>query len=191
MKLLRLIALIGVLLMAKNAAAQPIDLDNTLYLDLKDGRVVIEMYPAKAPNHVERIKELTREGFYNGKLWHRVIDGFMAQTGSANGDGIGGSDKPNLQAEFNDISHVRGVVSMARTSDPNSANSQFFIMLADQPSLDGQYTAWGRVVSGMEFVDNIKKGDQSNNGTVDNPDKIVKMTVAADEAKANQKTAKK
>lgn len=177
--------------MAKNAAAQPIDLDNTLYLDLKDGRVVIEMYPAKAPKHVARIKELTREGFYNGKLWHRVIDGFMAQTGSASGDGIGGSDKPNLQAEFNDISHVRGVVSMARTSDPNSANSQFFIMLADQPSLDGQYTAWGRVVSGMEFVDNIKKGDQSNNGSVDNPDKIVKMTVAADEAKANQKTAKK
>lgn len=189
MNLFRLIALtVGVFFMA-NAHAQTPDLENTLYLDLKDGRVVIEMYPDKAPNHVARIKELTREGYYDGKLWHRVIDGFMAQTGSANGDGTGGSGKPDLKAEFNDISHVRGVVSMARTMDPNSANAQFFIMLADQPSLDGQYTAWGRVVSGMEFVDNIKKGDPDDNGTVEDPDAIIKMTVAADEVKANQKTA--
>lgn len=159
------------------------DLENTLYMDLKDGRVVIEMMPDVAPNHVARIKELTREGYYNGKLWHRVISGFMAQTGSPNGDGVGGSAKPNLKAEFNNVSHKRGIVSMARTMDPNSANAQFFIMLADNPGLDGQYTVWGKVVSGMEHVDAIKKGSEWDNGTVTDPDKIVKMTVAADEKK--------
>ena len=164
--------------MMTDAAAM--DLENTLYLDLKDGRVTIEMFPDVAPNHVARIKELTREGYYDGKLWHRVIDGFMAQTGSPNGDGVGGSDKENLKAEFNDVRHERGVVSMARTMDPNSANAQFFIMLSPSTHLDGQYTAWGRVVNGMSLVDNIKKGDQRDNGAVDNPDSIIKMTVASD-----------
>lgn len=154
--------------------------ENTLYMDVPAGRVVIEMYPDKAPNHVARIKELTREGYYDGKLWHRVIDGFMAQTGSPQGNGIGGSDKPDLEAEFNDIQHVRGVASMARTQNPNSANAQFFIMLADAPHLDGQYTAWGRVIEGMENIDALKKGDSARNGTVDNPDAILKMQVAAD-----------
>lgn len=156
------------------------DPENTLLMDLKDGRVVIEMYPAKAPNHVARIKELTREGYYDGKVWHRVIDGFMAQTGSPKGDGIGGSDKPDLKAEFNDMSHVRGTASMARTMAPDTANAQFFIMLASNPGLDGEYTVWGQVIDGMDHVDAIKKGDKYRNGTVDSPDKIVKMTVAAD-----------
>lgn len=155
------------------------DLENTLYLDLKDGRVTIEMYPDKAPNHVARIKQLARDGFYDGIVFHRVINGFMAQTGDPTGTGMGGSGQ-NLNAEFNDVAHTRGVVSMARAMDPNSADSQFFIMFADAPHLDGQYTAWGKVIDGMEHVDNIKKGNQSNNGTVNNPDKIVKMTVAAD-----------
>lgn len=157
------------------------DPENTLFLDLNDGRVTIEMFPEKAPQHVERIKELTREGYYNGKLWHRVINGFMAQTGSPNGDGIGGSSKPDLKAEFNDMAHTRGIVSMARTAMPNTANAQFFIVLKSSPFLDGQYTVWGRVIDGMEHVDNIKKGDPSDNGSVTNPDEIVKMTVAADD----------
>ena len=168
--------------MSKAAVAQTSNLENTLYLDLKDGRVVIEMYPDVAPNHVARIKELAREGYYNGKKWHRVIDGFMAQTGSPNGDGIGGSSKPDLKAEFNNMKHVRGAVSMARTALPNSANAQFFIMLAPNSGLDGQYTVWGQVKEGMEFVDNIKKGDRYDNGAVTDPDVIVKMIVAADEA---------
>lgn len=169
---------------ANAAAPEGLDLENTLYLDLKDGRVTIKMFPDKAPAHVARLKELTREGYYNGKKWHRVIDGFMAQTGSPNGDGMGGSSKPDLKAEFNDVMHVRGVASMARSMSPNSANAQFFIMLKANGGLDGQYTAWGQVVEGMEFVDSIKKGDEFDNGTVTNPDVIVKMTVAADEAAA-------
>ena len=160
--------------------AQAMDLENTLYLELKDGTVTIEMFPEAAPNHVARIKELTREGYYNGKLWHRVIGGFMAQTGSPKGNGIGGSDKPDLEAEFNDIKHERGIVSMARTNNPDSANAQFFIMLAPSRHLDGQYTVWGRVVDGMDLVDNIKKGDQYDNGSVTDPDEIVSMKVAAD-----------
>lgn len=172
--------ILGVFLMTTAHAAPTTDAENTLYLDLKDGRVTIEMFPDVAPNHVARIKELTREGYYNGKLWHRVIDGFMAQTGSPNGDGIGGSSKPDLAAEFNSKMHARGVVSMARTMAPNSANAQFFIMLAPNSGLDGQYTVWGQVVDGMEHVDNIKKGDRYDNGTVTNPDTIVKMQVAAD-----------
>lgn len=165
---------------AAKAAETTADMANTLYLDLKDGRVTIEMFPDKAPNHVARIKELTREGYYNGKLFHRVIDGFMVQTGSPNGDGIGGSSKPDLAQEFNDVHHARGIVSMARTMNPNSANAQFFIMLDDNSSLDGQYTVWGKVTSGMEYVDSIKKGDALDNGTVSNPDKIIKMTLAED-----------
>lgn len=165
------------------AAPATTDLENTLYLDLKDGRVTIKMFPEQAPNHVKRIKELVREHYYDGKKWHRVIDGFMAQTGSPNGDGIGGSAKPDLKNEFNGMSHVRGVASMARTNDPNSANAQFFIMLASNPGLDGQYTVWGQVIDGMDKIDNIKKGDRANNGLVTAPDVIVKMTVAADAQK--------
>ncbi|MBO7619346.1 MAG: peptidylprolyl isomerase [Victivallales bacterium] len=156
------------------------DKENTLYLDLKDGRVVIEMLPNVAPKHVARIKELVRQGFYDGIVFHRVIDGFMAQTGDPTGTGMGGSGK-KLPAEFNSEPHVRGTASMARAMDPNSADSQFFICFADARFLDRQYTVWGKVTSGMEFVDKIKKGDSRQNGTVSNPDKIVKMQVAADE----------
>ncbi len=156
------------------------DKENTLYLDLKDGRVVIEMLPNAAPKHVARIKELVRQGFYDGIVFHRVIDGFMAQTGDPTGTGMGGSGK-KLPAEFNSEPHVRGTASMARAMDPNSADSQFFICFADARFLDRQYTVWGKVTSGMEFVDKIKKGDSRQNGTVSNPDKIVKMQVAADE----------
>ena len=155
------------------------DKENTLYLDLKDGRVVIEMLPNAAPKHVARIKELVRQGFYDGIVFHRVIDGFMAQTGDPTGTGMGGSGK-KLPAEFNSEPHVRGTASMARAMDPNSADSQFFICFADARFLDRQYTVWGKVTSGMEFVDKIKKGDSRQNGTVANPDKIVKMQVAAD-----------
>jgi peptidylprolyl isomerase len=156
------------------------DKENTLYLDLKDGRVIIELLPKVAPKHVARIKELVRQGFYDGIVFHRVIDGFMAQTGDPLGTGMGGSGK-KLAAEFNSEPHVRGTVSMARAMDPNSADSQFFICFADARFLDRQYTVWGKVVSGMEFVDKIKKGDSNRNGVVSNPDKIVKMLVAADE----------
>lgn len=156
------------------------DKENTLYLDLKDGRVVIELLPKAAPKHVARIKELVRQCFYDGIVFHRVIDGFMAQTGDPLGTGMGGSGK-KLAAEFNSEPHVRGTVSMARAMDPNSADSQFFICFADARFLDRQYTVWGKVVSGMEFVDKIKKGDPNRNGVVYNPDKIVKMQVAADE----------
>lgn len=155
------------------------DKENTIYLDLKDGRVVIELNAAAAPQTAARIKELTRKGFYDGIVFHRVIPGFMAQTGDPTGTGAGGSGK-KLQAEFNKTPHVRGTVSMARASDPNSADSQFFICFADARFLDGQYTAFGRVTSGMEFVDRIKAGSSANNGAVSNPDKIVKMQVAAD-----------
>jgi len=162
-------------------AASAGDLENTLYMDLKDGRVVIELRPDLAPKAVERVKLLTRKGFYNGTPFHRVIAGFMAQGGDPTGTGTGGSDLPNLPAEFSATEHfVRGTVGAARTSDPDSANSQFYIMFAPAPNLDGQYTIWGRVVKGMEFIDKIKKGDAANNGTVDTPDKIVKMQVAAD-----------
>ncbi|MEQ1888696.1 MAG: peptidylprolyl isomerase [Alphaproteobacteria bacterium] len=154
--------------------------EDTLYLDLKDGRVVIELYPEIAPGHVERIKTLARKGFYNGIVFHRVIEGFMAQTGDPTGTGAGGSDLPDLKAEFNDSKHVRGTLSMARSADPDSANSQFFICFTAAAFLDGQYTAFGRVVSGMEHVDAIKRGDEGDNGQVNDPDKIVKLQVAAD-----------
>jgi peptidylprolyl isomerase len=166
---------------AAATAANP--LENTLYMELKDGRVVIQLLPEVAPNHVKRIKELVRQGFYDGVPFHRVIDGFMAQTGDPTGTGTGGSGQ-KLDAEFNAEKHVRGTVSMARAADPNSADSQFFIMLEEAPHLDGNYTAFGKVIEGMEFVDKIKKGSGAN-GMVSEPDKIVKLKVAADEAPAD------
>lgn len=161
------------------ANGKTMDPENTLYLDLKDGRVVIELKPELAPNHVARIKELVRVGFYDGLLFHRVIDGFMAQTGDPKGNGTGGSGQ-NLKAEFSREKHVRGTLSMARAAHPDSADSQFFIMFDDSPHLDNQYTIWGQVVEGMDFVDKIKKGGGAN-GSVSNPDQIIKMTIAADE----------
>jgi len=155
------------------------DLENTLYLDLSYGRVVIQLRPDKAPKTVARIKELARQHFYDGTPFHRVIADFMAQGGDPTGTGTGGSGK-TLPAEFSDLKHERGTVSMARSSDPNSADSQFFICFAPAPYLDGQYTAFGQVIEGMEFVDRIKKGDPSNNGLVMVPDRVVKMRVAAD-----------
>ena len=160
--------------------------ENTLYMDVPFGRVVIAMRPDLAPNTCAQIKTLVRRGFYDGIVFHRVIDGFMVQTGDPTGTGSGGSGN-KLRAEFSNEKHVRGIVSMARTADPNSADSQFFIMLGDAPSLDGQYTIWGEVESGMEFVDKIKKGDAARNGAVTNPDKIIKMQVAADAIKAGEK----
>lgn len=145
-----------------------------IYMDLEDGMVVIKSFPSLAPVHVERIEELVKQGFYDGVVFHRVIEGFMAQTGDPTGTGSGGSGK-NLPAEFSDKPHKRGIVSMARASNPNSADSQFFIMFADAPYLDGQYTVWGEVVEGMQFVDKIKKGSSANNGIVNNPDKIIRM----------------
>ena len=177
----KLLAALTVIFSA-STAAQAADPENTLYLDLKDGRVVIEMRPDLAPNHVKRIKELVRQHFYDGIVFHRVIDGFMAQTGDPTGTGMGGSGQ-KLAAEFNNEPHVRGVVSMARAQSPDSADSQFFIVLADSNFLDKQYTIWGKVVSGMEFVDKIKKGSKADNGAVADPDKIVKMQVATDEKK--------
>ncbi len=154
------------------------DLENTLYLDVADGRVVIEMRPDLAPNHVARIKELVRDGFYDGIVFHRVIDGFMAQTGDPTGTGAGGSGK-KLDAEFSDEKHVRGVVSMARAQSPNSADSQFFIVFDEAPWLDNQYTVWGQVTEGMEHIDAIKKGDERT-GAVRDPDAIVRIRVASD-----------
>ena len=154
------------------------DPENTLYLDLEHGRVVIELRPDLAPNHVARIKELTREGFYDGIVFHRVIDGFMAQSGDPTGTGTGGSGQ-NLKAEFSKEPHERGTTSMARAGHPDSADSQFFIVFERAPHLDGQYTVWGKVVEGMDNVDLIKKGVPGS-GMVDGPDKIVKMQVAAD-----------
>jgi peptidylprolyl isomerase len=175
-----LAAMLGLtLLMA--TPLQAADLENTLYLDLTYGRVVIELRPDLAPNHVKRIKELVRQHFYDGIVFHRVIAGFMAQTGDPTGTGMSGSGQ-NLKAEFSSEPHVRGTVSMARASDPDSADSQFFICFANARFLDGQYTVWGKVVSGMEFVDQIHKGSESDNGVVPEGerDKIVKMQVAAD-----------
>lgn len=155
------------------------DRENTLYLDLKDGRVVIELRPDLAPNHVARIKELAREGYYDGLKFHRVIAGFMAQTGCPHGTGTGGSGQ-KLKGEFSREKHVRGTCSMARAASPDSADSQFFIVFDDAPHLDGKYSVWGKVVEGMDFVDNIKKGSAARNGAVEDPDVIVRMQVAAD-----------
>jgi len=148
--------------------------ENMINLETTQGKVVIETRPDLAPNHVARIKELVREGFYDGVVFHRVIEGFMAQTGCPQGTGTGGSGK-KLKAEFNREPHVRGTVSMARAQDPNSGDSQFFICFDDAGFLDGQYTVWGKVTEGMENVDKIKRGEP-----VRNPDKIVKATLAAD-----------
>jgi cyclophilin family peptidyl-prolyl cis-trans isomerase len=157
------------------------DAENTLILDLKTGPVVIELKPDVAPNHVARIKELARKGFYDGVVFHRVIPGFMAQTGDPTGTGSGGSDLPDLKAEFSATPHKRGTVSMARTSNPNSANSQFFICFDDASWLDRQYSVWGQVVEGMEHVDAIKKGGDHNNGAISgDPDKILKARIEAD-----------
>jgi len=159
---------------------------NIMILKLSYGEVEIELYPEKAPNHVERFKRLAEEGKYNGVVFHRVIDGFMAQTGDVKfGNtnspefnlslaGTGGSDLPDLKAEFTDIAHTRGVLSAARSADPNSANSQFFICFESAPHLDRQYSAFGKVIKGMEFIDKIKKGDP-NSGAVSNPDKIISI----------------
>ena len=157
-----------------------LDLENTLYLELKNGRVVIQLHPELAPKHVERVKLLARENFYDGTPFHRVIEGFMAQGGDPTGTGTSGSSYPDLPAEFtNKKSFLRGTVGAARTANPNSANSQFYIMFAPAPHLDGQYTIWGQVVSGMELVDQIKRGS-GGGGTVSNPDKIVTLRVASD-----------
>ena len=159
------------------------DPENNLILDLKTGPVTIALRPDLAPGHVARIKELTRRGFYDGVVFHRVIPGFMAQTGDPTGTGSGGSDLPDLKAEFSDARHKRGTVSAARTANPNSANSQFFICFDDAPWLDRQYSVWGEVVGGMEHVDAIKKGGEHNNGAISGePDKILKARIAADKA---------
>jgi peptidyl-prolyl cis-trans isomerase B (cyclophilin B) len=152
--------------------------EETLILDLKTGPVTIKLRPDLAPNHVARIKELAGKGFYDGVVFHRVIPGFMAQTGDPTGTGTGGSDLPDLKAEFSSASHKRGTCSMARTANPNSANSQFFICFDDAPWLDRQYTVWGEVVSGMEHVDAIKKGGDHNNGAISGePDKMLKARI--------------
>jgi cyclophilin family peptidyl-prolyl cis-trans isomerase len=154
-----------------------LDPENTLVMETTKGKVVIKLRPDLAPAHVERLKELSRKGFYDGIVFHRVIDGFMAQVGCPHGTGTGGSDLPDLKAEFNAEPHVRGVCSMARSQNPNSANSQFFIVFEDARFLDKQYTAWGQVVEGMENVDRIKRGEP-----VRDPDSIVSMKVMADVA---------
>jgi peptidylprolyl isomerase len=151
---------------------------DTLVIDLKSGQVVIKLRPDLAPKHVERVKALAAKGFYNGVKWHRVMDGFMAQTGDPTGTGMGGSDLPDLPAEFTKEPYKRGTIGAARTQNPNSANSQFFICFTDDGCsfLTGQYTVWGQVVSGMEHVDKIKRGAQGS-GMVDNPDVMVKVSV--------------
>ncbi len=153
------------------------DPENTLLMETSQGSVVIQLRPDLAPKHVERIKMLVRDGFYDGILFHRVIDGFMAQTGCPDGRGTGGSSHPNLEAEFNPEPHARGVCSMARASSPNSANSQFFICFDDASFLDNQYTAWGQVISGMENVDKLQRGEPPRS-----PDRMVSVKVAADVA---------
>jgi cyclophilin family peptidyl-prolyl cis-trans isomerase len=185
-----LIVLAG--LVTASVSAYAADPENTMIITLKDGDVTIALRPDLAPKHVAQIKKLVREHAYDNVAFHRVIDGFMAQTGdvkfgnmnkgfNAQAVGTGGSDLPDLPAEFSQTEHYkRGVVGMARSQDPNSANSQFFIMFAPAPPLDGQYTIVGNVVSGMELVDHIKKGDEADNGTVTDPDRMIKVRIAAD-----------
>jgi len=171
----RLLILLATMVgLMSDAEAVELDKENILYLDLEFGRVMIAMRPDVAPNHVARVKELVRQGFYDGLAFHRVIEGFMAQGGDPAGNGTGGSGQ-NIDAEFNNLPHVRGTVSMARAGDPNSADSQFFICFTRAAYLDGDYTVWGRVMAGMEFVDMIQRGEPPRN-----PSKIVKMQVAAD-----------
>ena len=184
--MIRVLAFVVALVCAAPAIAQvqlPAGLDpqNTVLLDTKYGRVVIKLRNDIAPKHAERIKQLARDGFYNNVPFHRVIAGFMAQTGDGQyGNGTGGSKYPPLKAEFSNVPYVRGVVGMARTQDPNSANSQFFIMFTEKSSLNGQYTVIGQVVSGMDAVDKLKKGPEAANGAVSDPDKMLKVQVAAD-----------
>jgi peptidylprolyl isomerase len=184
MKLTRRLLLAAVAFSAVLGAASVVRAeDELLYLDTKDGRVAIKLRPDLAPKHVERIKRLAKEHFYDNIVFHRVIDGFMAQAGDPDGTGMGSSRYPDLKAEFSDLPFKRGTVAMARQpGDKDSANSQFFICYADAPQLQGKYTIWGEVISGMDVVDKIKKGDKSNNGMVVGPDKIVKMRVAGDES---------
>ena len=167
------------MLITTMGAAMAADLENTLYLETKDGRIVIELRPDLAPKHVARIKELVREKFYDGIVFHRVIEGFMVQTGDPEGN-VRVVRARICRREFTSEKHVRGTVSMARSASPSSADSQFFIMLGDSPHLDNKYSIWGQVTSGMEIVDMIKKGDSSRNGSVSDPDKIVTFRVAAD-----------
>ena len=181
MKKINKIILIFFLILQTNTIAK----ENIMILKLKDGEVKIELFRDVAPNHVERIKKLADDGNYDGVVFHRVIDGFMAQTGDVkfgntnnndfdlNRAGMGGSDLPDLKSEFNNLPHDRGTLSMARSADPNSANSQFFICFEPAPFLDRQYTVFGKVISGMEYVDKIKRGDSNNNGAVKDPDKII------------------
>ena len=180
-RILALLAFLGI----GSAVAAPVpaglDPQNTIFLDTKYGRVIIRLRPDLAPKHAERIKLLAREHFYDNVPFHRVIAGFMAQTGDGErGDGTGGSKYPDLPAEFSKVPFTRGVVGMARTQNPNSANSQFFIMFAETPSLNGQYTVVGEVVSGMEAIDRVKKGSAAENGAVIDPDRILHMQVAVD-----------
>ncbi|ACL60038.1 peptidylprolyl isomerase [Methylobacterium nodulans] len=173
-----LVALVFTVAAAFGAAAAPDA--NTVYLDTKDGRITIQLRPDLAPKHVQQIKTLVKQGFYNGVPFHRVIDGFMAQTGDPTGTGMGKSKLPDIPAEFTPTPFKRGTVGMARAQDPNSANSQFFICFGDASFLNNQYTVVGEVTSGMNVVDKIKKGSSAANGSVQNPDKIVRMQLAQD-----------
>ncbi len=189
MMLHRVLVLAGLLLamafVLPKAATAADPLDNVLLLDLKDGRVTILLRPDLAPKHVERVKKLTREGFYDGIIFHRVIPGFMAQTGDPTGTGTGGSQYPDLPAEFsNTATFERGTIGAARSSDPNSANSQFFIDFAPAPFLNGKYTIWGQVIDGMDAVDKITPGEPPSD-----PDKIIKMQIASDADEASKKAA--
>jgi len=181
MRLIPLFACLLALALSGPAAAQTPDPENTLVLELKDGTVLIEMLPEVAPRHVERIKTLTRQGFYDGLKFHRVIDGFMAQTGDPTATGRGGSDLPDLPDEFSLQLFTKGAVGMAKTSAPDTANSQWFICMADCQFLNGDYTLWGRVIDGMDAVQNIRKAPRgSQSGMVTNPDEVISMKVLAD-----------
>jgi peptidylprolyl isomerase len=174
-----LLAAIPALAFSGEAFAQAADPANTLFIDLKDGRVTIRLRPDLAPKHVEQIKALVARKFYDGIVFHRVIAGFMAQTGDPKGNGTGGSDLPNIPAEFSSTPFKRGTLGMARSQSPNSANSQFFICFGDAAFLNGQYTVFGEVTSGMDLVDKIKKGDPNNNGSVTAPDRMLKVRLAS------------
>jgi peptidylprolyl isomerase len=181
--MIRMLAISAVLALSIGVAAaqgSKMDPENTIVIITKDGDITVRLRPDIAPKHVEQIKALTRRGFYDNVVFHRVIDGFMAQTGDPTGTGTGRSDLPNIPAEFSATPFKRGTVGMARAQSPNSANSQFFIMFDEGSFLNGQYTVFGEVVSGMDIVDRIKKGDKSANGMVQNPDRIVRMRLLAD-----------
>jgi peptidylprolyl isomerase len=180
--LLSLPAVAATIAATKPVGAQGSDPQNTVYLDTKDGRITIRLRPDLAPKHVAQIKALVKQHFYDGVVFHRVIDGFMAQTGDPTGTGTGKSSLPNIKAEFSSTPFKRGTVGMARSQEPDSANSQFFICFEEASSLNGKYTVIGEVTSGMDIVDKIKKGSSANNGSVTNPDKIVKMRLASDAA---------